>query len=249
MGELSSDERYCLITGATGGLGSALARVFCAAGYHTIVSGRDEHRLRSLAAELGESGRVTAITADLGDADDIRRLATETAAITSRLDAVVAAAGQVAGDSFVTPSGALERWRETVLVNVFGTAAVVRELLPALMEAGGSLFLIGSVVGRSIVPGDLYSVTKHAVSALAEAVRTEVEPLGVRVCVVQPGLMDTPMVSAGRRSRPKMDPDEVAAEILRLAAPGSSLHTNEVVLRPYVRPTRQTGKECNVVRT
>ena len=225
------DGPYCLITGASGGLGSALAKVFRRAGFHTIVSGRNQAALSSLMADLGPA-RATAIVADLREPDDILRLDREVRVLTDRLDVVVANAGQAVDGSFLAPWEPLERWRDMVLVNVFGSAAIARVTLPLLAAAHGSLFFVGSVTGRTMVPGDLYSATKHAVSAVAEVVRSEAGPAGVQVCVIQPGLMDTPLVAAGRRSRPMLDPHDVALEILRLAQADRRVLVHEVVLRP-----------------
>jgi NADP-dependent 3-hydroxy acid dehydrogenase YdfG len=225
---MSTADRVCLVTGAAGGLGSAIAEAFGGAGFHVIVAGRDAAALRALASV----GRTTAIVADVADPDDVRRLGTEVAAVTDRLDVLVANAGQATGGSFLAPAEPLEPWREMVLTNVYGSAAVARTLLPALVRARGSLFFIGSVTARTVRPGDLYSATKHAVAALAEAIRLEVERTGVQVCVVQPGVVDTPLLAADRRSGPLLDPRDVAAEILRLAGADRRFDVNELVLRP-----------------
>jgi NAD(P)-dependent dehydrogenase (short-subunit alcohol dehydrogenase family) len=225
----------CLVTGATGGLGRAVACAFHEAGFQTILTGRDEEALRDLAERLGD--RVTTIAADLRQPSDVRRMA----ARLDRVDVVVANAGRTVRGTFGSGDEPLEDWRDAVLVNIFGTAAVARVTLPLVAASGGTIMLIGSVAGRAIVPGDLYSVTKHAVSALGEALRLEAEPLGVRVCVVQPGLMDTPMVGPGRRSGRMMSPEAVAAEILRLATGSSPFQVNEIVLRPI--PSQESSAD------
>ena len=226
-------DRSCLITGATGGLGQALADTFCAAGFHTLVSGRDAAALHALVGRLRPAGRAVPFVADLAEPADIRRLAAEVSESVGRLDVLIANAGQTVQGGFVAADEPLERWRDMVLVNVFGTAAVLRATLPMLIAAQGTVVFVGSVTGRHVVPGDLYSVTKHAVSALAEAVRLELEETGVRVCLVQPGLIDTPMVSGVRRTRPMIDPARAAAEILRLVT--MDLQVSEMVLRPWQR--------------
>ncbi|WP_127288505.1 SDR family NAD(P)-dependent oxidoreductase [Mesorhizobium sp. M6A.T.Ce.TU.016.01.1.1] len=224
----------CLITGATGGLGRAVVEAFHSAGFHTIVTSRDQAALEHLAERLG--GRVTPIAADLREPADVRRLA----AGLDRLDVVVAGAGRTVRDSFGSGDEPLEDWRDAVLVNIFGTAAIARVTLPLVAAARGTMVLVGSVTGRAVVPGDLYSVTKHGVSALAEALRLEAEAAGVQVCVVQPGLIDTPMVSLGRKTRSMMTPEAVAAEILRLATGDHPFQVSEIVLRPL--PARQNPR-------
>lgn len=220
-----------LVTGATGGLGRALADAFCRAGYHVLAAARDAEALDSLVAELRDSGEATGIVCDVAEPAELRRLAEEIDRLGGTLHAAVVNAGGVARGGFMAPLSALEEWRDMVLANVFGAAATARVALPALARTRGSLFFIGSVVGRASVPGDLYSVTKHAVSALAESLRLEFADSGVHVCVVQPGLMDTPLVSPERRNRPMMDPAQVAAQIVRLAAGDRPFDVGEIVLR------------------
>jgi NAD(P)-dependent dehydrogenase (short-subunit alcohol dehydrogenase family) len=233
----------CLITGATGGLGQALALAFCQAGYHTIVSGRRSWALEALLADLKGRGEATAVVCDVSKIDELHRLFQETNILGTGLDVVIANAGQAAGGSFVNPGESLEKWQDMVLTNVFGVAATARLAIPALIRARGRLILIGSIVGRTVVAGDLYSVTKHAVSALAEALRGELQGTGVLVSIVQPGLMDTPLVSAERRVRPMMNPDEVAAEILRMVTPDRAFHVDEIVMRACALASDKPAEE------
>ncbi|GAA3440218.1 SDR family NAD(P)-dependent oxidoreductase [Kutzneria kofuensis] len=222
---------YCLVTGATGGLGRELAAAFCRAGYHPVLTARDTDALDALVADLRPLGPATAIPADITDPVSVVELGERVRAVTDELAAAVANAGIALDQSFLQPREPLARWREMVLLNVFGTAATARLALPMLVPARGRLVLVGSVVGRTVVPGDLYSVTKNAVTALAAAVRAEAEPVGVGVSVVQPGLMDTAMVSPDRRSRPMLAPREVARQIVRLVVE-RGIQADEVVLRP-----------------
>ena len=83
-----------------------------------------------------------------------------------------------------------------------------------LAESRGHLLLTGSVAGRVLIPGSLYSATKWAVSALAASIRAECVGTGVRVTLVQPGLTDTDPVSPGREGDPKLDPGDVARAVL-----------------------------------
>ena len=86
---------------------------------------------------------------------------------------------------------------------MLGTALTARAVLPMLAETRGHLLLTGSVAGRVLVPGSLYSATKWAVSALAASIRAECVGTGVRVTLIQPGLTDTGPVSPGPRGRPQ----------------------------------------------
>ena len=100
-----------------------------------------------------------------------------------------------------------------VLTNVYGCALTIRATMPALKESKGHLLLTSSVAGRRALPGSLYSATKHAVTAMGEAARQDLNDTGVRVTLIEPGMADTPFFdepaedprAGGRRHRPRGD--------------------------------------------
>ena len=107
-----------------------------------------------------------------------------------RLDAAWANAGFGAPRGFLAET--VEHWRSMVLTNVYGAALTIRATLPRSEGVAGHLLLTGSVAGRRALPGSLYSATKHAVHAMAESARLELDGTGVRVTVIAPGMVDTP---------------------------------------------------------
>lgn len=234
-------DRVILITGASGGIGSATARLAADSGLRVVLAGRRKEPLERLAAELGGEERALPVPCDTTSPADVRRLAARAEGVFGGIDVVFANAGTVVRSSFLSGAGGtagdeesadLDEWRDAVLTNVYGTAVTARLLLPALVRSRGHLLLTGSVVGRIVVPGDMYSVTKWAVTAMGEAVRAEVEGRGVRVTVLQPGLVDTPLVSPERRSRPMLRPEDVARTVLAVASQPPGVDINEVVMRP-----------------
>ncbi len=105
-----------------------------------------------------------------------------------------------------------EHWREMVLTNVLGAALTIRATMAQLIANRGHLLLTSSVAGRRVLPGSLYSCTKHAVTAMGEAARQDLHGTGVRVTLIEPGMVDTPFFderpqrrAAGRRHRPRGD--------------------------------------------
>ena len=125
-----------------------------------------------------------------------------------QLDVVFANAGFGATRGFLEESP--EHWRAMVLTNVYGAALTIRATIPALRESRGHLLLTGSVAGRVALPGSLYSCTKWAVTAMAQAARQELDDnSGVRVTLIEPGMVATPFFendvsavgAAGRRHR------------------------------------------------
>ncbi|MEU9685582.1 SDR family oxidoreductase [Amycolatopsis japonica] len=226
------NDRVLLITGASRGLGEATARRAAAAGFRLALLARDRGALLPLVAEFGDE-RALALAADVTDWASLSA-AVETVKDTfGRLDAVFANAGQSVVVSFFGDGGAdPEQWRDMVLTNVYGTALTARATLPSLAESKGHLVLTGSVAGRYHRPGNLYSATKWAVTGLAGSIREEAVGTGVRVTVVQPGLVDTSMIPEDSKSKPKLEPDDIARAVLYALEQPPSVDVNEIVVRP-----------------
>src|SRR5580704_9356615 len=160
-----------LITGASSGIGAATARLAREQGWHVALAARSQDRLQALADELGGPEQTIAIRCDVTSWEDQQHMVATTLSAFGRLDASFANAG------FGGPRGFLndtpEHWREMVLTNVYGAALTIRASIPALRESRGHLLLTSSVAGRRVLPGSMYSCTKHAVTAMGEAARQD----------------------------------------------------------------------------
>ena len=117
-----------------------------------------------------------------------------------------------------------------VLTNVYGVALTIRATLPALKESHGHLLLTGSVAGRRALPGSLYSATKFAVTAMGEAARLELDGTGVRVTLIEPGMVDTPFFS--ERPTDALEPEDVARAVLYAVSQPPHVDLNEILIRP-----------------
>ncbi|MFL6073239.1 MAG: SDR family oxidoreductase [Mycobacteriales bacterium] len=224
-----------LITGASSGIGAATARRLLAAGHRVAVTGRDPGRLAALADDLSVgSDRLLTVTGDATEYADVAAAVRAAVEGFGRLDAVVANAGFSAHDTLA--DGDPARWRELVLTNVLGPALLVRAALPALRESGGRIVFVGSTAGVKNTPGNLYSVTKWAVSALAENTRVLVTRDGVGVTLVAPGRVDTPFWSdhpAGHApDGPVLTPDQIADAIAWAVGQPAGVDVNTLVIRP-----------------
>lgn len=208
--------RTIAITGASSGIGAAMAREVVSAGGNVVLGARRLERLESLASELGEE-RALAVRLDVTDWDNSQMF------VASAVERFGALHGLVANAGFGAPRGFLEsspeHWRDMVLTNVYGCALSIRAALPDLVEAGGDVVLTSSVAGRRVLEGSLYSATKHAVTAMAEALRLEVASQGVRVTSLEPGMVDTPFFDDGAPDWALRDEDVARATLFALTQP------------------------------
>jgi NADP-dependent 3-hydroxy acid dehydrogenase YdfG len=217
-----------LITGASSGIGEATARRAAGAGFRLVLTARREEKLKALADELGGSERALAVRCDVTEWADQEHMVEKTLEAFGRLDVAFANAGFGAGRSFLgsTP----EHWRAMVLTNVYGAALTIRATLPALKESRGHLLLTGSVAGRRALPGSLYSCTKFAVTAMGEAARLELDGTGIRVTLIEPGMVDTPFFD--NPVSDALEPDDVACAVLYAVSQPEHVDVNEILVRP-----------------
>ncbi len=171
------DDPVLLITGASSGIGAATARAAAEAGYRLVLGARSRGqaaraRRRARRRRAGARGP----SCDVTELADNERLAAAALDGFGRFDAVFANAGFGAKRGFL--EGDPEQWRAMVLTNVLGVAYTIRATLPHLLERGeGQIVITSSVAGRRALPGSLYSATKHAVTAIGEALRQELRTM------------------------------------------------------------------------
>jgi NADP-dependent 3-hydroxy acid dehydrogenase YdfG len=217
-----------LITGASSGIGRATAHQAAQAGYRLVLAARSADRLSNLAAELGGEQQAIAIPCDVTEWDQQQAMVQQALDRFSRLDVVFANAGFGAARGFLKESP--EFWRSMVLTNVYGAALTIRATLPALTASRGHFLLTGSVAGRRALPGSLYSATKWAVTAMGEALRQELNGTGVRVTLIEPGMVNTPFFDNPVSNA--LEPDDVARAVMFVVSQPSHVDVNELLLRP-----------------
>src|SRR6185437_7835510 len=191
-----------LITGASSGIGEALAREYARLGANLILCARRLDRLEELARELSGVGRgVIAVRADVSKDGEIERAVSEGVARFGRLDLVLANAGFGVGGRFDQLS--LEDYRRQFEVNVFGVLRTVRAGLDELKKTKGRIVLIGSVLGLLCAPETTpYSMSKFAITSLAQGLQAELAGFGVSVTLILPGFVDTSIFDVSNRNEP-----------------------------------------------
>jgi NADP-dependent 3-hydroxy acid dehydrogenase YdfG len=227
-----ADDRVLVITGASSGIGAATARAAAAEGLRLVLAARSKDKLDALVAELGEE-RATAVQTDVTEWQDNERLIQATLDRFGRVDIVFANAGFGAARGWLKDSP--EHWRDMVLTNVLGAAYTLRAAIPAVTETKGHLLVTGSVAGRRVLPGSLYSCTKWAVTAMGEAVRADLNDTGVRVTVVEPGMVDTPFFDNGAGPG-ALKPEDIARAVMYAVSQPPHVDVNEILIRPTAQP-------------
>jgi len=217
-----------LITGASTGIGAATARLAVEAGYRVVLSARSADKLAALAAELGGDERALAVRADVSEWEENQKLAQAALDRFGQIDVVFANAGFGAQRSFLGDSP--EHWREMVLTNVLGVAYTIRATLEAVRDRRGHMVLTSSAAGRRAISGSLYSATKHAVTAMGESLRQELNGTGARVTLIEPGMVDTPFFDNPGENRLKAD--DVARVVMFAVSQPPHVDINEVLMRP-----------------
>lgn len=229
---LARGEAVAVVTGASSGIGAEIA-VDLAADRTVIAIGRDADRLAQTVARA-RTGAVIPLVLDLTEAEGIEAALAEL----PRVDALVNnAAVMFRSTSEATPA----QWRTMLDTNVVAPAELVRVLREKLAASSGTVVFLGSGASRRAVPGHiLYAASKHAVQALADGLRLELAPRGVRVSTVAPGptatvganRMDGRPDSAGAEGR--IDPATVARSVRHVIDAPADTQIAEVWVRPRI---------------
>jgi len=228
-----------IVTGAGRGIGEACARTLAAHGARMLVADLEEAPLaeivRSIEAAGGEAvGRVT----DVRDWGAVETMANACVEAFGGIDFVVANAG--IGDYSALDTGDPERWRRVVETNLLGVLHTVRATLPKMKERGrGHIVLMASIAGRQTWVGEpVYIATKWAVVGLGWALRKEAMEHNVRVTMIEPGMVDTPLVRSTEEGRGELERyaalgvDDVARAVAFALAQPEGVAVSEIMITP-----------------
>jgi NADP-dependent 3-hydroxy acid dehydrogenase YdfG len=198
-----------------------------------VLAARSAGKLSALAEELGGDERAIAVTCDVTDFGQQEAMVQTALDAFGRIDVAFANAGFGAARGFLNETP--EHWRGMVLTNVLGCAFTIRATLPALKDARGHLLLTSSVAGRRALQGSLYSATKHAVTAMAESARQELNDTGVRVTSIEPGMVDTPFFD--NPVSDALEADDIARAVMYVVSQPPHVDVNEILIRPVGQPS------------
>ncbi len=232
------NNKVAVVTGGSSGIRLATAQRFIADGAQVVITGRNQEALDAAVAELGD--RATGIRGDVANLEDLDRLFTQVQEQFGRVDVLFANAGVAPFVPFEAVT--VEHFDGLFNINVRGLFFTVQKALPLLSE-GASVILNASVVAQSGLPNtSIYSATKAAVRSLGRTLAAELSPRGIRVNVVSPGLIETPLWGKLGLSQDEIDafgaqvvqqtplgrpgkPEEIAGTVAFLASDDASYFT------------------------
>ena len=227
------ENKVFLITGASTGIGEATARRAIEAGFNVVLAARSTDKLERLRDELGHE-RTLAVTCDVAEWKSQKGMFEKTIKHFGKIDVVFANAGFSKGSTFYGGEDKPDEWEKMVMVNVYGAAATARLTLPELVKNKGHLLITGSVVGRVTSIRNLYSATKWAVTGMAQAIRNEMAGTGIRVTLVEPGIVDTPFWDNLQKpdSAKELQPDDIARAVMFAVSQPPHVDVNDILIRP-----------------
>ncbi|PTB22701.1 short-chain dehydrogenase [Trinickia symbiotica] len=223
--------RVVLVTGACGGIGSALCRRFVEAGDHVLALDIDAGALSALAGELG-ADRMSPVTADLSEAAAVKSAVAQAVAAKGPVDVLVANAGAARSGTLASTDPA--SWQHDVHLNLNGTYHTVEAVRASMIERKrGAIVLIGSVNGMTALGHPAYSAAKAGLISYTKALAMELGRHGIRANIVCPGTVKTPAWQARVDKNPQVfealkkwyplgdfpTPDDVADAVMFLASP------------------------------
>ena len=223
-----SDNRVLLITGASSGIGAASARAAAAAGFRVALAARSKDALEKLVGEIGED-RAIGLPCDVTDYESQQQMVARTLDRFGAIDAVFANAG-TGGKPGGFSAAPIESWQRIVEVNILGVAYTLRASLEALKRARGHVLITGSVAGRRTIAGSMYSASKWAVTAIGYGLREELRGTGVRVTLIEPGMVDTPFFDEPKPEA--LRPDDIASAVVYALQQPASVDVHELMVLP-----------------
>jgi len=187
-----SEKKVALITGATSGIGKAIAYEFAKNGIDLILCGRRQERLDQIKKDLGSKVNVHTLRFDVRDKNQTLKAIDTLPENFKTIDILINNAGNAHGLDPIQ-SGNIDDWDAMIDINVKGLLYVSKAIIPQMVERqSGHIINIGSSAGRELYPkGNVYCGSKSAVLSITEGMRIDLNPFGIKVCAINPGLVET----------------------------------------------------------
>ncbi|MDI1324283.1 MAG: SDR family NAD(P)-dependent oxidoreductase [Algoriphagus sp.] len=186
------EKKIALVTGATSGIGRASAITLAKMGFHIIATGRRADRLVELKSEMPEGIDFLPLVFDVRDRETVMEILGNLPENWKNVDVLLNNAGNAHGMDPIQ-SGNMDDWDAMIDINVKGLLYVSKAIIPGMCDRkSGMIINIGSIAGKEVYPnGNVYCGSKHAVDAITKGMRIDLNPFGIRVVGIHPGLVET----------------------------------------------------------
>lgn len=232
------DAKTALISGASGGIGQALARRLSANGYRLFLLGRDTAALSSVAEQCKQvDSTISILAGDLRDESYMTEALRQAMGFLKHIDVLVNNAGAAAYGAVQTAD--IDVWRSVLDVNFSAAVYLSRFVLPGMIaNKRGTVINISSLSGRNTSAGDaIYAATKHAMIGFAGCLYEDVRDFGIKVSTIMPGFVSTPLTaSLGKQAENMIQADDIADSVDYILRASPSCCPTEIVIRPQLRP-------------
>ncbi|GAB5400916.1 MAG: SDR family NAD(P)-dependent oxidoreductase [Aureisphaera sp.] len=189
---MKENNRTALITGATSGIGKSTAELFATHGIRLILCGRRQDRLEELQKELSNNTEVCTLQFDVRNREHVFDALASVPSAFSEIDILINNAGNAHGLETIQ-DGSMDDWDAMMDINVKGLLYVSKAILPGMLQREkGHIINIGSTAGKEVYPkGNVYCASKHAVDAITQGMRLDLNGKGIKVSGINPGLVQT----------------------------------------------------------
>lgn len=225
-----------LITGASRGIGRAIALQLASLGYRVFLLGRDQAALDTVAAACPPASAAT-MAGDLRDVKFIDTAIADAIAFMGTINVLVNNAGAAVHGA--VQDADMSAWRDVLDVNFMAASHLTRQVLPGMIERGsGAIINISSINARHVNAGSaIYAATKHALNGFSGCLFEDVREHGVKVSTIMPGFVATDMTAPlGKDHERMIRPDDIADAVVYVLSASTACCPTEIVIRPQRQP-------------
>lgn len=226
--------KTAIVTGASSGIGTAIAKELSKEGANVVLAARNEEKLAKVATDIGLEARTLCVKTDVTKRADMEALAERAKATFGSVDIYVNNAGVMGSSSVV--NGAVSDWEQMIDINIKGVLYGIHSVLPEMLERkSGHIVNIASDSGFEVIKRlTVYCGTKFAVRAISTGLEKELANTGVRVSSISPGMVDTPLSSESpfESDRKKLKPTDIARAVIYAVTQPDYVNVNEILVRP-----------------
>ena len=250
-------KKIAFITGATSGIGLASARLLASNNFDLIICGRREDRLADLQNELDDQCKVTTLSFDVRDRQQVSKAIESLGNEAQNIDVLINNAGNAHGLAPIQ-EGDMDDWDAMIDINVKGLLYVSKAIIPGMIaRKQGHVVNIGSIAGKEVYPnGNVYCASKHAVDAINNGMRIDLNQHGIRVTSINPGLVETEFSMVrfkGDQERADnvyrgfdpLTPEDIADTILFVVTRPKHVNISDMIVLPTAQATSTIVQKDN----